>query len=313
MSQEPPVVVIGSLNMDLVVRVVTPPRPGETVLARDLAAIHGGKGANQAVGVSRLGAGCTLVGRVGDDLFGEQLLTGLTGAHVDTQHVVVTEGVATGVALITVDEHGENAICVAGGANQRLTPADVDAAADTISASRVCLLQLEIPLETVLHALRLCKRAGVETILDCAPAPAKTPPELFDVDILTPNLVEAEALASGHGGMPQSPKALAAALASRGARSVVIKMGERGALACDGAHCEHVPGIRITPVDTTAAGDAFAAALGVARARGEPLHDAVRFANAAGAAACLKFGAQPSLPTTADVSRLLHQAESQNL
>ncbi len=305
MQESPAIVVVGSINMDLVVRVPHAPRAGETVIGRDLATIPGGKGANQAVAAARLGSSVAIVGRVGDDDFGDRMRTTLAGAHVDTRHVTVTEGAATGVALISVDVRGENAIAVSGGANRRLSPADVDAAAEIFSSARVCLLQLEIPLETVLHAIRVCRSAGVETILDAAPAPDDPPAELFAADILSPNLAEAEALAREPAAGHREAKALAAALAARGARQVVIKLGEHGALYYDGERFEHVPELRIMPVDTTAAGDAFTAALAVARARGDSLSEAVRLANAAGAAACLKFGAQPSLPTMREVVRLI--------
>jgi len=299
------IVVIGSINLDLVLRVAHPPLPGETVLARDLSAIPGGKGANQAVGAARLGARTAMVGRVGDDEFGRRLLAGLGENRVDAQHVQITGGVASGVAVITVDDRGQNAICVAPGANHRVTPADVDAAADTIKQAKVCLLQLELPIDTVLHAIEVCRAAGVETILDPAPAPTSIPEHLLEVDILTPNLIEARTLAAANTA---EDRELAAALAARGARRVVIKLGDQGALVCDGDRFRHLQAHRITPVDTTAAGDAFNAALGVARARGQALPDAIRTANAAGAAACLKFGAQPSLPTQADIDAVLRES-----
>ncbi len=299
------VVVVGSINIDLVMRVARPPRPGETVMARDLVTIPGGKGANQAVGAARLGARTALIGRVGRDDFGTRLLNELKAQHVDIRHVTPTDNHATGVAMITVDEKGENAICVAAGANHRLTPSDVDAAAETLRRAKVCLMQLELPLATVEHAIELCRKAGVETILDPAPAPDRPPRALFGVDIICPNLLEAQALTQESPGThAEETRTLAAALAAYGAKHVVIKLGERGAVVCDGNGCEVIPPHRITPVDTTAAGDAFAAALGYARAKGDPLLEAAHFANAAGAAACLKFGAQPSLPTLHDVLQL---------
>lgn len=305
MAETPQVVVVGSINMDLVMRVPYMPRAGETLLGKDLQTIPGGKGANQAVGVARLGTPCAIVGRVGDDDFGNRLLVGLRTAHVNTRHVTVAEGVASGVAMITVDQLGENAICVASGANARVTPADIDTAASSLHGAKICLMQLELPMETVLHAIRLCQAKGVATILDCAPAPREAPAEMFRVDVLTANLGEAEALTRERATTRHEAKALAAALAARGARQVVLKMGEHGAVLFDGDRFEHVAGHRITPIDTTAAGDAFTAALAVGLARGEPLREAVRFANAAGAAACTKFGAQPSLPTISEVMTYL--------
>jgi ribokinase len=307
MSQppQPAIVVIGSINMDLVVRAPHAPAPGETVLGRDFQTIPGGKGANQAVAVARLQLPCSIVGRVGDDDFGERLLTGLRASKVDVAHVTVAEGVATGVALIVVDHVGENAICVASGANYKVTPDDVDAARDRIASARLCLLQLELPVPTVIHAIRLCRKLNVPTILDTAPAPSDPPDELFEADIITPNQTEAGLLAQEPSGKFREAKAVAAALVSRGARRVVLKLGDRGALVFDGQRFEHVPGRKIVPVDTTAAGDAFTGALAVACARGESLVEAARYANAAGAAACLKFGAQPSMPTPQEVEQLL--------
>jgi len=300
------VVVVGSINMDLVVRSDRIPAPGQTVLGRDFATIPGGKGANQAVAVARLGGRCAMVGRVGEDDFGQRLLVGLSGNRVDCGAVIITEGLASGVALIMVGPVGENAICVASGANWRMTPEDLDAAAETIRAARVCLLQLELPVETVAHAIRLAADAGVETILDTAPVPPDgVPSALFAADIVSPNAPEAEAITGETLRDHRQAKAVAAELATRGARHVVLKLGERGAVCFDGEHFQHVPAHRISPVDTTAAGDAFMGALAVARARGEDLCQAVQYANAAGAAACRKFGAQPAMPTPGEVSELL--------
>ncbi len=300
------VVVIGSINMDLVVRAPHVPQPGETVLGRGFATIPGGKGANQAMAIARLGEKCTLIGRVGDDDFGERLLMSLRGNRVDVEQVVVTEGAPTGVALIVVDESGENAICVASGANFRVSPDDLDAAEETLRSARVCLLQLELPVETVLHAIKLCREFGVETVLDPAPAPADPPPGLFTADIVSPNAGEAEALTGETlATHAKEAKAVAAALAQRGARQIVLKLGAGGALVFDGSRFEQIRAHRIKPVDTTAAGDAFTGALAVGRARGQSLFEATRLANAAGALACSKFGAQPSMPTAAEVEKLL--------
>ncbi len=305
MAEPIEIVVIGSINMDLVLRVAHPPRPGETVLARDLVTIPGGKGANQAVGAARLGAKTAIVGRVGDDEFGSRLLAGLKTNHVDTRFVTITEGASSGIAVITVDDQGENAICVSSGANFRVAPADVDAASGMIGRAKVCLLQLELPIDTVTHAIKLCRKAGVEVILDPAPAPIDAPDALFEVDVITPNLTEADTLThKSPRNHERETRAVAAALTARGARNVVLKLGERGALVCDGDTCEHIPGRKIKPVDTTAAGDAFTAALGFARVRGQSLMEATKLANAAGAAACLRFGAQPSLPTLEEITKL---------
>lgn len=305
-AQGPRVVVIGSLNMDLVVRTARIPSPGETVLGEEFKTVPGGKGANQAVAVARLGERCAMIGRVGDDAFGRSLLEGLAADRVDVRHVSTTPNAPTGVAQIIVEQTGQNAICVAPGANHRLTPEDVDVCEGMLASARVCVLQLEIPIPVVIHAIRVCRRLGVLSVLDTAPASAGLPRELFEADIISPNAGEAEALTGEPTGThAREAKAVAAALVAAGARRVVLKLGADGAVAFDGQRFTQVAGHKVTTVDTTAAGDAFTGALAVALARNEPIEEAVRYANAAGALACTRFGAQPSMPTAADVSDLL--------
>ncbi len=310
-STNRPIVVIGSINMDLVCRVPAMPQPGETLLGTDLATFPGGKGANQAVAAARLGAPVCMVGRVGADDFGDRLLQGLGEHKVETQFVTRTDRITTGVAIIMVDADGENSIVVTPGANGQVTPADVDAAEPVIREAACVLLQLEIPLATVQHAITLCRRLGVYTILDPAPAPRDgLPEELFKVDLLTPNQTEAEMILGGlsMGRMKRSKRVdacqLAGDLLARGPGCVVLKLGERGAMLVDDQITE-VEGFAVDVVDTTAAGDAFTAALAVAHREALPKADAMRFANAAGALACTTFGAQPSLPLREDVEKLL--------
>lgn len=301
----PLIVVIGSINMDLVTRMPRLPRAGETVLGdADLLTIPGGKGANQAVAAARLGADVHMVGRVGDDAFGRTLLAGLGANGVNTNHVKRTRGAASGAATILVDRRGENRIVVSPGANARVSPADVDAAAPLIRRASAVVLQLEIPLKTVAHAIALCRRLDVPTILDPAPVPGGgLPPALWRVDVLTPNQHEASQLVGGKGGTPLD---WVGSLLSRGPRCVALKLGRRGSMWREGGE----PAVRanafpVDAVDTTAAGDAFTGALALATARGERPADALRFANAAGAACCTRLGAQPSLPTRAAVERLM--------
>ncbi len=298
------VVVVGSINMDLVVRSDHVPAPGETVLGSDFQTIPGGKGANQAVAVARLGARCTMIGRVGDDAFGARLGEGLRGEGIDTRFVTTTREEASGVAMIVVAASGENAICVASGANFMVAPTDVDAAEDMIASAEACVLQLELPVETVAHAIRLCRKYDVETILDPAPAVADPPDALFEADVVSPNESEAGILLAGEASSV-SPRAIAETLHRRGAAHVVLKLGARGAAVFSDGRFEIVPGHEVEVVDTTAAGDAFTAALAVARARGHDWLDATRYANAAGALACTRFGAQPSMPTADAVRSLL--------
>ena len=300
------VVVVGSINMDLVVRAPAIPRPGETVLGDELQMFPGGKGANQAYGVARLGTPCGMVGRIGADDFGHRMREALRAGGVDIDHVQQTPDTATGTALIVLSAAGENAICVAGGANRRLAPADVDAAAEAIRSAAVCLLQMEIPPETVRHTIGRCREWGVMSVLDAAPAAANPPDWLSEVDVLTANQSEA-ALLTGRtpGDRDLEPAQLARELGDRGSGRIVLKLGAAGALVCDQDRREHLPAHRVRVVDTTAAGDAFNAALGAKLATGADLFTAVRYANAAGALACTVMGAFPSMPDAGQVEDLL--------
>ena len=320
------IVVLGSANMDLVCRTARMPAPGETVLGGDLHCISGGKGANQAVAAAKLGAQVHLIARVGDDDFGAHLLTCLQAHKVNTTHVTVTEGVSSGCAMILVDGQGENTIVVSPGANARLSPADVDAARDVIARASVVVMQLEVPADTIAHAIELCRKLNVRTILDPAPVPLEGLTEsLSKVSILTPNQSEAQALlpSGSMGRMKRTKlvdaKQIASELLALGPDAVVLKLGAKGAMVLDngldgsvnraspraGGVIEQIAPFRTDVVDTTAAGDAFTAALAVAISESKPLRDAARFANAAGALACQSFGAQPSLPTRDAVDRLV--------
>lgn len=299
-----PIVIIGSINMDLVVRTSHIPVGGQTVSGRDFATVAGGKGANQAVAVARLGEPAVMIGRVGEDALGASLLSGLKANSVDCTWVKSTPGVASGVAMIAVADNGEAAITLAEGANQMVTPSDVDAAEEVLKRAKVCLLQLEVPLETVEHAIEVCRRHGVGTILDTTPVPADgLPDRLLRADVVCPNGTEAARL-TGLSAV-KSPQAVAAALSKRGCRSVVLKLGQHGAYVFSPEGESAVPGFAVPVVDTTAAGDAFAAALAVTRSWGWKLIESIRFANAAGALACTRMGAQPSMPTLSEVEALL--------
>ncbi len=314
------VAIVGSLNMDLVVKTETIPQPGQTVLGRDVQEFPGGKGANQAAAVGQLwvrhprsgpSPACRIVGRVGDDSFGRRIVDGLEAIHVDTKHILITKKVPSGVALITVDRHGENAIVVASGANARLTSIDLLAHRAAIEQSSVMAVQLETPFETVACAIALAKQSATLTILDPAPVPAEGMPEsLFHVDILCPNQTEAHLLTGIMVRTVDDARRAADKLMARGTQNVVIKMGAAGAVIVahqtDGKVTTlHVPGFKVQVCDTTASGDSFIGAMAVALAEGLPLPQAVRFANAAGALACTKFGAQSSIPTRAEVDALL--------
>jgi ribokinase len=308
-AKVPRVVVVGSINVDLVVRLARLPRPGETLAADELHTIPGGKGANQAVAAARLGAAVQMIGRVGDDAFGPRLRAGLASEGVNTDNVMVTADCSSGVALIGVEASGENAIILAAGANGRLTPDDVLQRQEVFRTADVLLLQLETPPETVAAAVALARKQGVPIVLDPAPAPTgPLPVAAADVDILTPNQTEAEALSGVVVDDLAQARIAAEALHCLGARKVVLKLGALGALLYDDqGRCEHVATAEVKVVDTTAAGDAFTAALGVAVAEGKPLPEAVRFACAAGTLAVTRFGAQPAMPTRAEVEQFSTQ------
>lgn len=290
--------VVGSLNLDLVVPVPHHPSPGETVLGGDAFRNPGGKGANQAVAAARLGQPTAMIGRVGGDEAGSTLISALQAAGVDASRVVRTPGAPTGIALISVDERGENAIVVSPGANSRVTPADVEASEDILGSAGVLLLQLEIPIETVVAAARA---ASGTVILNPAPARSIPPSLLEAVDVIVPNRSELAVLA-GAGAEP-ADDGQTARLAARiqGPGAVVVTLGADGAMVVEGGRTERIPAIPVEPVDTTAAGDAFCGALADALVRGKPLGEAARWAGRAAAVACTRPGAQPSLPSREDV------------
>lgn len=292
----PVITVVGSLNMDLVARSPRIPQPGETIIGGALLTMPGGKGANQAVAAARLGAATAMVGKVGQDAFAAPLLQNLAEVSVDHTFVQQDAATATGAALIVVDDAGENSIVVTPGANHQLTPADIEAAETVITTAKVLLLQLEVPLDAVVKAAQMARSNGVTVILNPAPAQVLPPELLNTVDILIPNETETELLT----GLPvssQTEAELAAAkLREQGVPTVIITLGARGALLIDGNQSILIPPFNVTPVDTTAAGDAFVGGFAVALTEGQPLPQAVRWGNAAGALAATKLGAQPSLP-----------------
>lgn len=300
----PRIVVIGSSNTDLIAQVPRLPQAGETLLGGTFSIAPGGKGANQAVAAARLGAAVTLVAQVGIDDFGSQALQNFEREGLDTRFIVRDEAAPSGVALIFVGGEGENMIVVVPGANAHLTPADVDRAAEAITSAEVLLLQLEIPLETVRYAARRAAAAGTRVILNPAPAQPLPAELLQSVSILTPNRREAELL-SGQPA-PDATAALAAAekLRAQGVGTVVITLGAQGALWVGEASSGLVPAPSVQALDTTAAGDAFNGALAVALGEGRELQEAICFANAAGALATTRLGAQPSLPTRREVEAL---------
>ncbi|MCX4908567.1 ribokinase [Streptomyces sp. NBC_00878] len=292
--------VVGSANADLVIGVERRPGAGETVLGSDLAIHPGGKGANQAVAAARLGARTGLLARVGDDAHGRLLLDSQRDAGVDTAGVLIG-GAPTGVALITVDPSGDNSIVVSPGANGRLTPDDVRDAAALFEASRVVSAQLEIPLETVEEVVRSLP-SGTRFVLNPSPPRELPPAVLAACDPLIVNEHEARVvLGADPGGTPER---WAEALLALGPRSVVVTLGEEGALVADASGTARVPSVKVAAVDTTGAGDSFTAALAWRLGTGESLADAAAYAARVGAAAVTREGAQASFPTAEEVAAL---------
>jgi ribokinase len=298
------VVIFGSINMDLVVRVPRLPAPGETLIGHTFFTAPGGKGANQAVACARLGANTRMIGRVGDDVFGATLRDSLSAYGVDVARIGVSAG-PSGVAVIAVDDAAENTIVIVAGANGVIGADDLAALEGALDDAKVLLLQLEVPIAAVVAAAQAARRRGVQVILDPAPARA-LPPELYAVsDIITPNETEAAALVGFPVQDQQSAERAGQALLDRGVGMAVIKMGSKGAYWTDGARSEFAPAFPVLAVDTVAAGDAFNGGLATALEDGLPLDQAIRWGLAAGALSVTKSGAQQSMPARAEVERML--------
>lgn len=306
----PRVVVVGSINLDLVLRVPRIVSPGETLSGSELQEIPGGKGANQAVAAARLGASVSMVGRVGTDSYGQQLLQALQDANVDTSHVNRSTG-SSGLAWIQVDDQGENSIVILPGANGQLTSRDVEQAEELIKQADVVLLQLEIPIPTIIATIELAHRHSVNVQLDPAPVADDLPLPWSKIDLLCPNETELVRLTrSLTSSSDATPATRAAALLDLGVSNVIVSQGPLGASHYSRQGESHRDAFPIQAVDTTAAGDTFRAALAVAMAEGQSINDAMTFANAAGALAATVHGAQPSLPTRQAIELFLSSRRS---
>jgi len=299
------IVVVGSSNTDMIIKVPHVPVPGETIIGGTFSIAAGGKGANQAVAAARAGGDVTFVARVGDDMFGEQAKEGFVKDNINVDHVLSDKGAPSGVALIFVGEDGENSIAVASGANANLSPSDVEAAGDAISSADILIMQLETPLDTVQKAASIASGSGVKVILNPAPAQPLSDDILKHVSILTPNESEAEIL-TGIEIQTEDDAAVAAdALMAKGIETVIVTMGAKGAFVVTADSRELVAGFSVKAVDATAAGDTFNGALAVALAEGKALKTAVSFANAAAALSVTRLGAQPSAPTREEIDKFL--------
>ncbi len=299
------VVVVGSSNIDLIMKMERLPRPGETVTEAEFAQVFGGKGANQAVGAARAGGDVVFVSCVGDDAYGGQVIENLKKDGIDTRYVSPEEGVASGTALIMIDAGGENCISVAPGANYRLTPAHVDRARDVIEEAAVVIAQCEILAETLDHVIDLGFRLGKLVLLNLAPARPLSDASLGKLGALAVNETEAEFLTGLPVKTDAEVQAAAGALLGKGPKIVIVTLGARGAWVAVEGHQGLVPGFEVDPVDTTAAGDVHCGALAVGLVEGQALLDAVAFANAAAALSATKLGAQPSAPSRDEIDALV--------
>lgn len=310
-KESQPILVVGSINADLVVKVDRIPSPGETVLGAEFSVIPGGKGANQAVAIARLGYPVCMIGKVGSDAFGSQLRESLRGAGVDVR-AVETVDTASGVALIEVGEQGENSIVVVAGANARLRPEDIESNLDLLRAAGLVLVQLEIPLETVARLITVCAREQIPVMMDPAPAQKLSSDVLRSVRWFTPNEAEAAFYTGINHGAPTVAATQRDALFSLGIRGVVLKQGARGVYLADldGLDAE-IPAFPVKPLDTTAAGDAFNGAFATGLMLGkEPIEGAI-FAAAAAAISVTRLGAQPSMASLEETEELIKQFRPQ--
>lgn len=297
------VVVVGSLNMDLVFRTGRLPRPGETLAGESFVTVPGGKGANQAVAAARLGASVAMIGCVGGDAYGQELRNALLNEGIDCQAVEVVEGVSSGVAAIMVDAASQNTILIVAGSNGQLLPAMVQRFERLLEEAEVVICQMEVPPETVAFTLALGRKLGKKVILNPAPVQAPLPAEWYaDIDYLIPNEREAEALTGlTVSGLGEARKA-ADRLLEIGARKVIVTLGGEGALSASAGGVEHFPAPIVAPLDTTAAGDTFVGGFAAALAQGCSERDAVAFGQRAAAISVTRAGAQPSIPRLAELA-----------
>jgi ribokinase len=301
----PRIAVLGSSNTDMIVKLRSLPKPGETVIGGTFSMAAGGKGANQAVAAARAGGNVTFISRVGDDSFGRASMENFLREGLEISHVGVDPQIASGIALILVDQAGENSIGVASGANAEISSDDIKRALSVIASSDIFLTQLEIPLSTVETAITGAHHSGVPVVLNPAPAQHLRPEVLSKVSVLTPNESEVEHLTRVIIRDESSTMQAAKHLLASGVRSVVITLGARGSYIADDKRSEFIPAFSVQAVDTTAAGDVFNGALAVALAEKADLREAVKFASAAAALSVTKLGAQPSAPHRAEIEKFM--------
>lgn len=292
--------VIGSLNMDLVVNVDTMPKPGQTIIGSNFKEVPGGKGANQAVAMARLNGNVSMIGKVGEDGFGQTLINSLKNDKVDTTYIQTSKG-ATGVALITVDKNAQNSIVVSPGANFEVKEDDIDNNIEAIKNSDIVVLQLETPLNTIKYALNKAKELNKYTILNPAPAVKLDDEIIKNVDLLTPNETELEIISGVSIETEEDIQKAAQIMIEKGVKELIVTLGSKGSLYINKEKSMFKKAYKVEAVDTTAAGDSYTGALAVALSQEKCIEDAMDFASKVGALSVLKEGAQSSLPTLEDV------------
>ena len=299
--------VIGSLNMDLVTTVREFPKPGETIFGDSFKTFPGGKGANQAVALGKLGADVLMVGKVGDDIYGTKYLEVLKNNNVRQDGVDIEKEISSGVAIIKVNNKGENNIVVVSGANGKVDVNYIESKWDEIKKADIFLFQLEIPMETVVYTMKKLKDLGKTIILDPAPA-SKLPDEIFNyIDFITPNETELETLAEKKIDNEDDLMVASNILFDKGVKVIISKQGRRGAAIIRRNECVNVPGFKVNAVDTTAAGDSFNAGFAFALAQGKTLDECVKFANAVGAISTTALGAQEAMPSYEVVRKFMDE------
>lgn len=299
------ITVVGSANVDMIMKLERLPRPGETVTGGAFRQVFGGKGANQAVAAARAGGDVTFIAGVGDDDFGRAAIQNFQQDGIDTEYIVVAAGVATGCALILIDNKGENSIAVAPGANYALPPSHIDACAETLRASDLIIMQREIPAPTIQAVLSLAEAAGVPVQFNFAPVHTDGLSVSAAMTTLIVNEIEAAMLTGLPVETPEEAERAADALRTQGPACVVVTLGADGAIIVSETVHARVPAFSVIPVDTTAAGDVFCGAFAVAIVEGQSLPDAARFASAAAAICVTRLGAQPSVPRREEIEAFL--------
>lgn len=300
--KKPKITVVGSLNMDMVLHCDQLPKAGQTVLAKQTQQVSGGKGANQAVAAAKAGGNVKMLGCVGDDVFGGQLIDNLNSHEIDSSNVRAVRDCASGIAIVTVDELGENSIVVSSGANLQFEPAHITECSSCIENSDILLIQLEIPLETVEAALQVARKANIQTILDPAPVTkACLNHDIYGVDVICPNQIEAEILTGIAVHHPNDAIQASERLMELGAKNAIVTLSSQGTVIHDGHRPHFIEPYSVTPVDSTAAGDAFAGAFSVKYVETGCLLESTRYAAVAGALSVTKKGAQPSMPTNEEI------------